>query len=59
MLYRTVFQGQHGGGGLLEASDKDFKVHMTTCLLDAIGNPPVLSLSGRIAPKKVAGEGAL
>ena len=26
VLYRTIFQGQHGGGGLLEASDKEFKV---------------------------------
>lgn len=29
VLYRTVFQGQHGGGGLLEASDKEFKEELS------------------------------
>ncbi|KAG0619717.1 hypothetical protein M758_4G159600 [Ceratodon purpureus] len=29
VLYRTVFQGQHGGGGLLEASDREFKEELS------------------------------
>lgn len=29
VLYRTVFQGQHGGGDLLEASDKEFKEELS------------------------------
>ncbi|CAK9226938.1 unnamed protein product [Sphagnum troendelagicum] len=29
VLYRTVFHGQHGGGGLLEASDKEFKEELS------------------------------
>jgi hypothetical protein len=29
VLYRTVFHGQHGGGGLLDASDKEFKEELS------------------------------
>jgi hypothetical protein len=37
VLYRTVFQGQHGGGGLLEASDKEFKVSTIFAAIEVTG----------------------